>query len=322
MRYATFSDSDRPLEARVGVVLDDGRVLDLAAVAPDEAAFASMADLIAAGDAVRSRIEREVARVDQNGTEAAAVLSADAVRLRAPIVPRKNVFCVGMNYRSHVEDNARALGFTPEIGPVPLFFTKPTTAVVGPDDPVLLDERLTAKLDYEVELAIVIARGGTWIDEAEALDHVFGYTIVNDVSARDLQWRTSQMFYGKGLDSYCPLGPWIVDAGSLPGGPSGPALEVTCRVNGELRQRDSTANLLFPVARVIAELSKGITLEAGDVIATGTPGGCGYQLDPPRFLAAGDRVECEIEGIGTLANPVVAWSEVHGREAAVAGTAR
>jgi 2-keto-4-pentenoate hydratase/2-oxohepta-3-ene-1,7-dioic acid hydratase in catechol pathway len=196
---------------------------------------------------------------------------------------------------------------------------------VGPGEPILLDERLTAKLDYEVELAIDVGRGGSWIPESEALEHVFGYTLVNDVSARDLQWRTSQMFIGKGLDSYCPMGPWIAvaDTASV-----APAFELTCRVNGETRQRDSSANLIFSVARIVAELSKGIALEPGDVIATGTPGGCGYQLEPPRFLAVGDRVECAADGIGTLVNPVAAWAPkpdaagTAARDAVAAGAAR
>ena len=198
------------------------------------------------------------------------------------------------------------LASAPEIPEVPLFFTKPPTAVIGPGAPIRHDHRVTAKLDYEVELAIVIGRGGSWIDEADALDHVFGYTLINDVSARDVQWRTSQMFIGKGLDTYCPMGPWIVDRAEL-GDASG--LAIGCRVNGEVRQRDTTSSLIFGTARIVAELSRGMTLEPGDVIATGTPGGCGYQLVPPHFLAPGDVVECWVEGIGTLGNPVEAWAQ-------------
>lgn len=307
MRYATFSPNDDDAGDHVGVVLEGDRVLDLTAAAADEPGFASMADLVAGGEEVRRRVEREVERVETPGRVGPAVVRPLAdVRLRAPFPrPRKNVFCVGMNYRSHVEDNARALGLRPDVGSVPLFFSKPPTAVVGPGDPILLDDRLTEKLDYEVELGIVIGRGGTWIEEADALDHVFGYTIVNDVSARDLQWRTSQMFYGKGLDSYCPMGPWIVDAASVAPDGRPPELEISCRVDGELRQRDSTAAMLFPVARIVAELSKGITLEPGDVIATGTPGGVGAGRKPPLWLENGDEVEVEITGIGVLRNPIV-----------------
>ena len=177
--------------------------------------------------------------------------------------------------------------------------------MIGPDDAIRNDSRVTEKLDYEVELAIVIGEGGTWIDESDALDHVFGYTLINDVSARDVQWRSSQMFIGKGLDTYCPIGPWIVERSDL-GDASG--LDIGCRVNGEDRQRDSTSSLVFGVARIVAELSRGLTLEPGDIIATGTPGGCGYQLIPPQFLADGDTVECWADQIGTLRNPVQAWS--------------
>lgn len=321
MLFATFSRATGP--QRVGLVLGGERVLDLVAAAPDEPAFGSMLDLIAAGPSAVDRARGELERIDRNGSApAGTVLQLGDVRLHAPIPrPARNVFCVGMNYRSHVEDNARALGVRAEVGDVPLFFSKPTSAVIGPGDPVLLDSRLTAKLDYEVELGVVIGRGGTWIDEADALEHVFGYTIVNDVSARDLQWRTSQMFIGKGLDSYCPVGPWIVDPGELAAPGRAPAVDIRCVVNGELRQQDWTASLIFPVARIIAELSKGLTLEAGDIIATGTPGGCGYQLDPPRFLAVGDVVECHIDRIGSLVNRVAPWTPSP-REARVMEAAR
>jgi 2-keto-4-pentenoate hydratase/2-oxohepta-3-ene-1,7-dioic acid hydratase in catechol pathway len=226
-----------------------------------------------------------------------------SVRLAAPIPrPAKNVFCVGLNYRSHVEQNAIALGQPIEIPNIPLFFSKPVTAVIGPGDAVAYDPRLTNKLDFEVELAVVIAKQGTWIDPEDADEHIFGFTIVNDVSARDLQWRTSQFFYGKGLDSYCPMGPAIVTADEMP-----PLADVVLelRVNGELRQSESAGNMLFPPEVAIAELSKGITLEPGDVISLGTPGGCGYQTVPPRFLRPGDLVECRGGPIGALQNHVV-----------------
>jgi 2-keto-4-pentenoate hydratase/2-oxohepta-3-ene-1,7-dioic acid hydratase in catechol pathway len=191
---------------------------------------------------------------------------------------------VGLNFRSHVEQNAIALGQPIEIPDIPLFFSKPVTAVTGPDTPIKLDERLTSKLDWEVELTMVIGTGGTWIGEDEAKRHIFGYTIANDVSARDLQWRTSQFLYGKGQDTYCPLGPVIVTADEVPDLDD---IEVELLVNGEVMQRESAGHMLFRPERVIAELSKGITLEPGDVITLGTPDGCGYQMVPPRFLKAG-----------------------------------
>jgi 2-keto-4-pentenoate hydratase/2-oxohepta-3-ene-1,7-dioic acid hydratase in catechol pathway len=317
MRLTSFSRADGSVH--VGVVLPAQRILDLTAAAPDDEVFASMLALIAAGDpgleGARSMAE---AAMVAGGAEA-HVLALRDVQLQAPIPrPRKNIFCVGLNYPSHIEQNARALGIRPEVGEVPLFFTKPPTAVIGPEQPIRLDERLTDKLDYEVELAIVIGRGGSWIPEVEALDHVFGFTLLNDVSARDLQWRTSQMFIGKGLDSYCPLGPWIVDRAEAGDGSN---IELICRVNGAERQRDSTASMIFGVPRILAELSKGLTLEPGDIISTGTPGGCGYQLMPPHFLHVGDVVECASPVLGRLVNPVVRWTTiVEGEAQRIGGT--
>jgi len=299
MRLATFRRNGGP--ARVALATADERVIDLAAADPLEPAFQSMLALIDAGQDGLAVARRAADRLEATGA-GDGVLAIDEVTLLAPIPrPRRNVFCVGLNYPSHVEQNARALGLRPEVADVPLFFTKPTTAVIGTGEGIRLDTRLTTKLDYEVELAIVIGRGGIWIEPERALEHVFGFTIVNDVSARDLQWRTSQMFIGKGLDTFCPLGPWIVTPDETG---KDPAFELGCRVNGEERQRDTTASMIFGVRQVIAELSKGITLEPGDIIATGTPGGCGYQLVPPRFLAVGDVVECWASGIGSLTNPV------------------
>jgi 2-keto-4-pentenoate hydratase/2-oxohepta-3-ene-1,7-dioic acid hydratase in catechol pathway len=309
MRFATFVPRSAPAgqsSGHIGVVLDDDVVVDLTAATHGEPAFASMPAFLAAGEEGMERAREITAAATEAAGGASTRLPLAAVRCLAPIPrPSKNVFCVGLNYPSHVEANAAALGIRAEIGEVPLFFSKPPTAVIGPGDSIVHDSRVTAKLDYEVELAIVIGRGGTWIDEARALEHVFGYTLINDVSAREVQWRTSQMFIGKGLDTYCPMGPWIVDRSEL-----GDASDVAvgCRVNGEDRQNDSTSSMIFGVARIVAELSRGLTLEPGDVIATGTPGGCGYQRVPPQFLEPGDVVECWAEGIGTLRNPVREWT--------------
>jgi len=306
MRLATFDTANGP--EHVGVVLADDRILDLTSAAPNDQAFASMTQLIRAG---ASALRRAKDAADAAGGAAASaetrrpqVLPLSSVRLRAPIPrPTKNVFCVGLNYRSHVEMNAAALGIKPEIPTVPLFFTKPPTAVIGSGDAIHLDARITQKLDYEVELGVVIGKGGSWIGEADALNHVFGFTLIDEVSARDVQWRTSQMFIGKGLDTYCPIGPWIVTSDDQ----DGSDVELTCRVNGDLRQLDSTSQLIFGLPQIIAELSKGLTLEPGDIISTGSPGGCGYQMVPPRFLAETDIVECSAPGFGRLVNQVVAW---------------
>ena len=301
MRLVTFSTGPGP--ARVGVALPGARVLDLSAAGRGAPVLRSMLDLIDGGAealALARDLEARAVRGDQALTPHLRPLGE--VKVHAPIPrPRKNVICVGLNYRSHVEQNARALGMKFELPPLPLFFSKPVTAVVGPEEPIIHDERLTQKLDYEVELGVVIGRRGSWIPEERAADYVFGYTLANDVSARDLQFRTSQFFIGKGLDSYCPLGPAIVDRDSLldPG-----KVELQLRVNGEVRQRESAGHMLFPIPAIIAEVSKGMTLEPGDIISTGTPDGCGYQLVPPTFLRPGDVVECRAEPIGVLSNPV------------------
>lgn len=304
MKLATFARTDG--SQALGAVVGEA-VLDLTAAAGGQPAFASMLDLIAAGPgalAVARELVGRAAKPEADAGTARHLVPAAQAPLLAPIPrPAKNVFCTGQNYRSHIEQNAIALGQPIEIPDLPLFFSKPVTAVTGPDSPIWLDERLTAKLDWEVELTIVIGAGGTWIPEDQAREHIFGYTLSNDVSARDLQWRTSQFLYGKGLDSYCPLGPVIVTPDEVPDLDD---IEVELLVNGETMQRESAGHMLFRPERVIAELSKGITLEPGDVIALGTPDGCGYQMVPPRFLRDGDVVECRATGIGSLVNTVTA----------------
>lgn len=300
MKLATFTREDN--SQALGLLLD-GSLLDLANAAPETPAFGSMLALISAGEPALDLARQFADRAADGDPDVVEHLVPGAgARLLAPIPrPAKNVFCVGLNYRSHIEQNAIALGQPIEIPAIPLFFSKPVTAVTGPGTPIRLDSRLTSKLDWEVELTMVIGTGGTWIPEEEAASHIFGYTIANDVSARDLQWRTSQFLYGKGQDTYCPLGPVIVTADEVP---PLDEIETELLVNGEVMQRESAEHMLFRPERVIAELSKGITLEPGDVITLGTPDGCGYQMIPPRFLAAGDVVECRATGIGSLVNTV------------------
>ncbi len=299
MRFVTFTHG---AGARLGVHLTENEILDLTGISGGDPAFDSMLALIDHGPAALKQAREWAEPGTGDDAVSAHIHRLADVELLAPIPrPRKNVFCVGLNYVSHVEMNARALGLPIEIPEIPLFFSKPVTAVAGPGAPIVLDPRLTAELDYEVELTIVIGRGGTWISETDAPDHIFGYTLANDVSARDLQFRTSQFLYGKGQDSYCPLGPAITTAdevGDLA------AVTVELLVNGEVRQRESAGNMLFSPASAIAWLSQGITLEPGDIITLGTPGGCGYQLTPTAFLRDGDIVECRATGIGSLVNPV------------------
>jgi 2-keto-4-pentenoate hydratase/2-oxohepta-3-ene-1,7-dioic acid hydratase in catechol pathway len=217
------------------------------------------------------------------------------VRLLAPIPrPRKNIFCMGRNYAEHAREGGNA---PPDVPP---FFTKPPTAVIGPEA-AIIHHRATEALDYEVELAVVIGRAGRDIPAARALDYVFGYTIMNDVSARDLQRRHQQWFKGKSLDTFAPLGPWIVHRSAIP---DPQALRITLRVNGETRQNSTTAKMLFPVAQLIEALSTGMTIEPGDILATGTPEGVGMGFTPPKWLRPGDLIEAEVEGIGILRNRV------------------
>jgi 2-keto-4-pentenoate hydratase/2-oxohepta-3-ene-1,7-dioic acid hydratase in catechol pathway len=222
-------------------------------------------------------------------------------KLHAPLHPRKNVFCVGRNYLAHAEEGARALGKDLELPKVPTFFTKAPTAIADPDATLDLSATVSQKYDWEAELAAVIGTRCKDVPEEKALDVVFGYTCLNDVSARDKQRATTQWFAGKTLDDTCPLGPWIVTADEI-GDPQ--KLDVSLRVNGVQKQYASTSVMIFSVARCIAELSQGTTLEPGDIIATGTPEGVGFARTPPEFLKNGDVMEVEIEKIGVLRNPV------------------
>ncbi len=230
-------------------------------------------------------------------------LDVGAVRLLAPLAPlRRNVFCVGKNYAEHVAEIERSGFVSSNQGPPPkpAIFTKATTAVIGPGDPIPAHADLTRALDYEGELAVVIGVGGSRIPAESALDHVFGFTILNDVTARDLQRDHQQWFIGKSLDGFCPMGPSITTRDEV----DGSRLDVRCWVNGELRQDSNTSQLITGIPALIATISEGITLLPGDVIATGTPQGVGAGFDPPRFLGPGDEVAIEISGLGRLLNRV------------------
>ena len=230
-------------------------------------------------------------------------------RLLAPIgtFPR-NIFCIGKNYRAHALefttsgfDSSGGAATPSDVIPTsPIVFSKSFTSVIGPGDVIESHPTLTSMLDYEAELAVVIGRGGRDIALDDALDHVFGYTIVNDVTARDRQQRHRQWLLGKSMDTFCPMGPAVVTADEIDLANT----TVECRVNGELRQKASVADLIFDVPTLIRDLSAGMTLVPGDVIATGTPAGVGIGFDPPRFLEPGDEVSATIEPIGTLTNRI------------------
>jgi 2-keto-4-pentenoate hydratase/2-oxohepta-3-ene-1,7-dioic acid hydratase in catechol pathway len=222
-------------------------------------------------------------------------------RLLPPIVPPRNVICLGKNYREHAaEIDAYALD-TEGLPEAPIVFTKPAASLCGPRDTITVDREVTAALDYEVELGIVIGAGGRHINAADAERHIAGYTIVNDVTARDLQRRHKQWFLGKSLPAATPVGPVIVSPDALTG-LDGRAIR--CWVNGDLRQEARLGDMIFGIADTIAEVSRIVPLERGDLIAMGTPSGVGFSFEPPRFLQDGDRVVCEIEGIGRLDNTV------------------
>lgn len=274
---------------RIGAVRD-GAVVDLSALAP------TMLELIAGGPAL-------LARAHELAATAAAATPLSAVTLLAPIPrPRKNIICLGMNYAAHAIESLRAKGLPEKLPDHPVFFSKLPTAVNHPDAAVPLLAAVSTQRDWEVELALVIGSGGTCIPREQALEHVFGYTILNDVSARDLQTRHQQFFYSKSLDGSAPMGPWIVTADEIP---DPQRLRLQLRLNGETVQDSHTGDMIFDIATCIATFSNGITLEPGDIIATGTPSGVGMGMSPQRWLQAGDVMECEIEGIGVLRNAVV-----------------
>lgn len=234
-----------------------------------------------------------------------AALAAADVRIVAPLPkPRRNIFCVGKNYFAHAKEFAGS-GFDSsaksggEIPADPIIFTKVPESVIGPDAAIEMPGVSTA-IDYEAELAVIIGVGGKGIAAKDAMAHVWGYTIVNDITARDWQSRHQQWLMGKSFDTFCPMGPWLVSADEL----DGTKTHVRCYVNGELRQDASTADLIFDIPKLIETLSAGITLYPGDVIATGTPVGVGIGFKPPKYLQVGDVVRVEIDGIGSLENPV------------------
>ena len=229
-------------------------------------------------------------------------LPVDAIELRAPLpVPLRSLFCVGRNYRAHAAELAGTVfrGSLPAEDAWPIVFTKLADCVIGPRDDVRLpDPRVSTQIDYESELAVVIGRGGRDIPKSRAMDHVFGWTVVNDVSARDVQVRHQQWDLGKSFDTFCPMGPWITTADEL----DARAVCVRGWVNGELRQDGHTKDMIFDIPTLIETCSRGITLHPGDVIATGTPAGVGMGFSPPKWLQRGDLVKVEIDGIGAIEN--------------------
>ena len=225
----------------------------------------------------------------------------EGLRLAAPVGPQKNVFCVGRNYLEHAKEGARAAGRPLTLPDVPTFFTKAPTAIAAHEQTLRFSTALSREYDWEAELAVVIGSVVKDISESDAPAAIFGYTCLNDITARDLQRSHVQWFKGKSLDDSCPIGPWIVSADSI-GNPA--ELRIVLELNGKIKQNSNTAQMIFSIPRLIAELSKGLTLQPGDVIATGTPEGVGFARTPPEFFKDGDTVEVQIENIGTLRNRI------------------
>ncbi|HEX6236066.1 MAG TPA: fumarylacetoacetate hydrolase family protein [Acidimicrobiales bacterium] len=290
MRLVSF---ERDASPGIGVLRDDGTVVDMAA---DPALPSTMVEFVALGD---EGLARAGALAD-----GAAGVPLDAVRLSAPIRPRNNIMAIGKNYLSHVGEFSSSGFDASERTPVPeqpIVFTKALSAIVGPGDAIDVSSDATRTSDYEGELAVVIGPGGIHIAADDAWRHVYGYTIVNDVTVRALQRRHVQFFIGKSAATYCPIGPWIVTHDEI--GDIGTSWLRT-RVNGEERQAAPIADLIFDIPTLIEAISTAVRLDPGDVIATGTPSGVGIGRTPPTFLAPGDVVEVSIDGIGTLRNPV------------------
>lgn len=286
MRIASFVFKG---QRQVGVVSADGKSVTPLALTAEQARHGAqfLIDSRVAGQAASATV--------------GLPLQVSDVRVEAPLpLPRRNLWCVGRNYHAHAKELSTSVFKDNDANPDswPIVFTKVPECVVGPFDDVLVPIGVSDAIDYEAELAVVIGTGGKNIARADAMKHVFGYTVVNDVTARDVQMRHQQWDMGKSFDTFCPMGPWIVTADEF----SGTKTRVRCWVNGELRQDGPTENMIFDIPTLIETISRGITLYPGDIIATGTPAGVGMGMIPPQYLKAGDVVRVEIEGLGAIEN--------------------
>ena len=291
MKLAVFSTG---ADLRAGVAdPDQGVIRDVTGVLGGT----DLAAVLAGWDTIRPALEGELA--------SRPAVPLDSVQLHAPLRPVRNIFCVGKNYSDHVREFGRSGYDTPErseaIPEAPVIFSKATTSVTGPFDDIDPHHGVTKELDYEAELGVIIGRGGRGITQEHAFEHVWGYTIIDDFTARDLQRLHKQWLLGKSLDTHCPMGPYAVSADEIT---DVTALVVESRVNGELRQSAPVADLIFDIPTLIETISAGITLLPGDIIATGTPAGVGIGFDPPRFMTSGDTIEISITGLGTQRNRI------------------
>lgn len=291
MRFANILVSGRKTVSVVSA--DEQTFWPVSSLVPEF--VGDMVDLVQTYESIKSRLSPEIP-----GTTLRESM------ILAPIdQPRRNIFCVGKNYREHAAEfqksgfdhSSKDGEFAPE---APVVFTKPASTVIGPGAEIPRHANVTNQLDYEAELGVVIGKRGRGISRSDAMDHVFGYTVINDFTARDLQKLHRQWFIGKALDGFCPMGPYLVTADEV----SGQNVDIRCWVNGELRQSSNTKHLIFDIPTLISTLSAGIELQTGDVIATGTPAGVGVGFTPPRFLQTGDEIRIEIQNVGVLVNKV------------------
>jgi 2-keto-4-pentenoate hydratase/2-oxohepta-3-ene-1,7-dioic acid hydratase in catechol pathway len=282
LKLATVLHNGTAVVARIDEAGETATVL----ASPSGHPFSSVADFIAGSDAAEDREGQPLPLAN--------------VTLLSPIPrPGRNIFCVGKNYADHARELASSI-FKDDVPHYPIVFSKVPETVIGPGAAIMIDPDVSTDIDYEAELAVIIGKEGKGISEDRALAHVWGYTIVNDITARDLQQRHGQWHLGKSQDTFCPMGPWAVTADEVDLNDTG----VRTFVNGEPRQNGNTRDLIFNLPKLIATISNGITLKPGDIIATGTPAGVGAGFTPPRFLKDGDIVRVEIDGIGVLENPV------------------
>ena len=308
MRLLTFAIKD---QTRIGALVKGDKVVDLnraVATMPgggDRAPLgADMREFLEGGDEASRRAAeatsriKAVLRTDPDAVPADTVFDLAAVKVRAPISNPQKIVAVGLNYRDHCEENNLD---PPE---TPIMFAKLPSAIIGPGEPISWPPELTDQVDYEAEFAFIVGKTARCVPVERALDYVFGYTVLNDVSARDLQFADGQWVRAKSIDTFCPIGPFLVSKDEFP---YPPALDIGCTVNGRELQRSNTGQLIFGVAELLSFVSQACTLYPGDILSTGTPGGVGYYQEPQLFLEPGDSVTVHIEGLGTLTNPIAEW---------------
>lgn len=289
-------------EGRLGA-LRNGQVVDVELLGEvvGEALPATMLDLIDMGPDALAVLARAL-EATEDARPAGLAIPEENIRLLAPIPrPRKNIFGIGLNYVEHVAESAKSLDTSANLPDKPVVFSKPPTSVIATGEPIQHNAAMTRMLDWEVELAVIIGKRATRIAKDDAMGHVFGYSVINDVSARDNR-RAGQWIFSKGQDSYCPFGPAIITADDVADPHD---LDLWLTRNGEEKQRSNTRHMLFDIPTLIADISSGMTLEPGDIIATGTPAGVGAGREPQEWMWPGDVIECGVQGIGTLRNPVV-----------------